>query len=116
MRIILISSYLASAALFSARGYAAAVDAKLIEMHICKITSKGTTTRIVRTVKLETQEDLCLVKYSRDQQEKTVGQTKTVPGCRKIADSIKINLEKAGWKCRTTSKAQATESQEAASP
>lgn len=113
MRTLLISGLVA---LIPGAASAVAVESKQLEMHICKINPKGKTSKLVRTVKIETEKDLCVVKYSRDLQEKMMGQTKTIAGCKKIADNIKINLEKAGWTCRTTTKAQTTESPEVIPP
>jgi hypothetical protein len=66
----------------------------------------------VRTIRSMTEDKQqgCVAYYSRDGQEKEVGQGKFNETCTKIVDNVRTNLEAANWTCKDVRHTSTTES------
>ncbi len=74
---------------------------------ICKNKS------VVRTVRVQKKENGgCRTTYTKDGVDQKVADSWAVPRCSKILGNIKINLEKANWKCKDISEARVSSTEE----
>ena len=64
---------------------------------ICK---QSKFVRTIRSVVSDNSDQGCVAYYSRDGQEKIVGEGKFSETCKKIVGNVRTNLEAANWSCR----------------
>ncbi|PIS11968.1 MAG: hypothetical protein COT73_01110 [Bdellovibrio sp. CG10_big_fil_rev_8_21_14_0_10_47_8] len=68
---------------------------------------------VVRTVRvLKKDEGGCKTMYTKEGVDKVVSESTYSAGCWKILGNIKINLEKASWKCKDISDSRVSSSEE----
>ncbi len=72
---------------------AAADDAEVKQYVICR------NQKIVRTIRVECQNNECDTIYTKDGTDRVEGSNNNVLGGQKILGNIQSNLEKAAWKC-----------------
>lgn len=61
---------------------------------------------VVRTIRIVKTGTSCKVVYTKDGVDSIVGKSSTEDVCREVFDKIKINLEKADWKCKDITQAR----------
>lgn len=64
------------------------------QYHLCKLNKE------VRTLRVNKQPDKCEVMYNKYGKDQIVGAVQSVQSCEEILTRVRVNLEKAGWKCR----------------
>lgn len=65
--------------------------------------------KTVRTIRISKRADLCVVNYTKGTQIDSIGEGKWYPFCEKIADGVRVNLEKAGYACKQSTKSGVSE-------
>lgn len=69
--------------------------------------------KLVRTVRVEKiASGGCRTKYTKDGSDQNVGESQSVQICLKVLRNIRINLEKADWKCKDISESRVSFSEQ----
>ena len=94
--------------ILGAASFSEAAIARQEQFVICK---QSKFVRTIRAITSDKSTDGCVAYYSRDGQEKEVGQGKFDETCTKIVENVRTNLEAANWRCKDV-KHSATQSED----
>lgn len=64
------------------------------QYHLCKLNKE------VRTLRVERAPEKCEIMYNKYGKDQVVGAGQNVQSCEEVLTRVRVNLEKAGWKCR----------------
>jgi hypothetical protein len=66
---------------------------------------------VVRTIRIEKTGHSCKALYTKDGADTVVGRSNTEDICREVFEKIRVNLEKANWKCKDITQARVSNSE-----
>jgi hypothetical protein len=111
-RILLLLGFIAVSTSASAQ---AAVSSNLSDQKTSSAKASYTLCRnqkTVRTLRVDRDEKKsCVAIYTKSGVDKEVARGLNVMSCQKVVENIKINLDKAGWKCKDVGDATMTSTQ-----
>ncbi len=82
-----------------------AVDQAASTFILCK------NQKTVRSLRITPEKDKeCKVTYSKTGVDETIGQARSMQGCRTIVQNVQRNLEASDWRCRSVGSAAITTS------